>query len=158
MTRCVITRGLILSYLLILTLISCDRARVYDNSIDIINQSWNKDSLVRFTFNIEDTLSLHRFYINVRHNTDYPYSNIYFFMSGKFPDGHTTRDTIECLLADPKGNWIGKGSGKIRDNRILLREHLRFPVSGEYIIEIEQAMRDVSLRGIEDIGIRIERE
>jgi gliding motility-associated lipoprotein GldH len=139
-------------------LASCDQARVYDNSVTIVNQRWNKDSLVTFHFIIEDTISLHRFYINVRHNTDYPYSNIYFFMNGKFPDGHVTRDTIECLLADPKGNWIGRGSGKIRDNRILLREHLRFPAMGEYAIEIEQAMRDISLKGVEDIGIRIEKE
>ena len=152
------TRGGILFSLFLSMLVSCDQARVYDSSITIVNQSWNKDSLVTFHFTIEDTISLHRFYINIRHNTDYPYSNIYFFMNGKFPDGNVTRDTIECLLADPKGKWTGKGSGKIRDNRILLREHLRFPASGEYTISIEQAMRDINLKGVEDIGIRLEKE
>jgi len=53
---------------------------------------------------------------------------------------------------------VGKGTGKIRDNRILLKEHLRFPSRGDYTFEIEQAMRDISLKGIEDIGIRIEKE
>ena len=152
------TRGGILFSLFLAMLVSCDQARVYDSSITIVNQSWNKDSLVTVHFTIEDTISLHRFYINIRHNTDYPYSNIYFFMNGKFPDGNVTRDTIECLLADPKGKWTGKGSGKIRDNRILLREHLRFPASGEYTISIEQAMRDINLKGVEDIGIRLEKE
>ncbi len=151
-------RVLFLTILLIGLFISCDPARVYDSNMSIAKQSWNKDSVARFQFSIEDTISLYKFYLNIRHNTDYPYSNIYFFMNGSFPNGNTTRDTIECLLADPKGNWVGKGAGKIRDNRILLREHLRFPFKGEYAFEIEQAMRDISLKGIEDIGIRIEKE
>lgn len=148
----------VLTFLLLGLLISCDPNRVYDQNVRIINQSWNKDSLIKFQFHIEDTISLHKFYLNIRHNTDYPYSNIYFFMNGIFPNGNKTRDTIECLLADPRGNWLGKGAGKIRDNRILLREHLRFPVRGDYTFEIEQAMRQISLKGVEDIGIRIEKE
>lgn len=151
-------RVLFLTILLIGLFMSCDPSRVYDSSIKIVNQSWNKDSVIHFQFNIEDTITLYKFYLNIRHNTDYHYSNIYFFMNGKFPNGNTTRDTIECILADRKGNWVGKGTGKIRDNRILLKEHLRFPSRGDYTFEIEQAMRDISLKGIEDIGIRIEKE
>ena len=151
-------RVLFLSILLFSIIMACDPARVYDQNMSIVNQSWNKDSVARFQFNIEDTVSLYKFYLNIRHNTDYQYRNIYFFMNGKFPNGNSTRDTIECILADKKGNWIGKGAGKIRDNRILLNEHLRFPARGLYVFEFEQAMRDISLKGMEDIGIRIEKE
>ncbi len=137
--------------------ISCDSNRVYDNSYSIPDQSWNKDSLLLFNVEILDTVSLHNFYLNIRHNTDYPFSNIFFFINTVFPNGAAGRDTIEILLADKRGNWVGKGSGKIRDNQVLLRRNLRFPDQGIYRFTIEQAMRKDKLNGIEDLGIRIEK-
>jgi len=66
-------------------------------------------------------------------------------------------DTIECLLADDSGKWLGKERGKMVDNRILFRRGIRFKLSGNYSFEFEQAMRDTDLNGIEDFGIRIEK-
>lgn len=136
---------------------SCDQTRVYDYSISIPDQKWHMDSLIYFEVPITDTVSLHNFYFNIRHNTDYPYSNIYLFISTQFPNKQISRDTIELILADKKGKWIGKGIGKIKDNQVLLRKNLRFPRKGNYTFGIEQAMRSIELKGIEDIGIRIEK-
>ena len=63
--------------------------------------------------------------------------------------------TIECTLATPEGRWIGKGSGSMRDLTVPLNENLRFPLTGTYHFEIEQAMREPVLKGISDIGIYI---
>ncbi len=141
----------------LLFFISCDYNRVYDNTYSIPEQTWNKDSLLIFDVEIKDTINLHNFYINIRHNTDYPYSNIFFFINTVFPNGSAGRDTIEIILADNRGNWVGKGSGKLKDNQVLLRRNLRFPKSGIYSFSIEQAMRKNNLEGIEDLGIRIEK-
>ncbi|MFC2106859.1 gliding motility lipoprotein GldH [Bacteroidota bacterium] len=145
----------ILLSLIIIT--ACDTNRVYDNSFSIPDQSWNKDSLLLFEVQINDTISLHNFYLNIRHNTDYPYSNIFFFINTSFPNGSAGRDTIEILLADKRGVWIGTGSGRVRDNQVLLRKNLRFPQTGIYSFSIEQAMRKNNLSGLEDLGIRIEK-
>jgi gliding motility-associated lipoprotein GldH len=144
--------------LLVWFLYSCGKERIYDQSISIQDQSWQQDSILRFIVTIDDTIILHKFYLNIRHNTDYSYSNIYFFFNSTLPNGNKTRDTIECILANPMGKWLGKGFGKIRDNRILLNSGLRFPMKGIYLFEIGQAMRTERLKGVEDIGIRIEKE
>jgi gliding motility-associated lipoprotein GldH len=47
--------------------------------------------------------------------------------------------------------------GDIWDNRALFRERMRFPQSGRYTFEIEQAMRQNPLPQIMDVGLRIER-
>ena len=60
-------------------------------------------------------------------------------------------------LADDKGQWLGDGMGDIWDNRALFRERMRFPQSGLYTFEIEQAMRQNPLPQIMDVGLRIER-
>ena len=46
----------------------------------------------------------------------------------------------------------------MRDLTIPLNENLRFPLTGTYHFEIEQAMREPVLKGISDIGLYIEKQ
>ena len=141
---------------LVLSLTACGPDSVYHDYISIEDASWHRDSIFHYEVIIEDSISLNNFFINIRNNTDYPYSNIYLFVTTIFPNGHSTRDTIECILADKDGRWLGSGSGNIRDNQIMLQQALRFPLNGTYHIYLEQGMREEKLEGIEDIGFSIE--
>jgi gliding motility-associated lipoprotein GldH len=143
--------------ILIMAISGCDADRIYDVTYSIEEDGWNNDSVFHYEVEITDSIGLNNFFINIRNNTDYPYSNIYLFVSTVFPSGHTTRDTIECILADRNGMWLGSGSGKIKDNQIMLQQALRFPATGTYHFYLEQGMRKKHLKGIEDIGIRIEK-
>ena len=137
---------------------SCDTRRLYDQSISIPEVGWHKDSLVYFQVNIDDSTGLYNFYINLRHSDSYRNSNFYLFLNSRLPNNQITRDTIELILADRTGKWLGNGFGSIKDNQILVRKNLRFPLTGEYLFSIEQGMRTETLVGITDIGIRIEYE
>ncbi len=136
---------------------SCDPGRVYDESREIPPAGWHKDSAAVFVTEMNDTVSTYDFYINLRHTTDYRYSNFYLFLNTFFPNQSMARDTIELILADKTGEWQGSGFGSIKDLQVPVRKNLRFPVSGIYRFEIEQAMRQDTLRGISNIGIRIEK-
>ncbi len=136
---------------------SCDPDRVFEKNIVVENRSWPLTEQVCFNVEITDTLSLNNFYINIRHTTDYKYSNIFLFLNIGFPDSNNSRDTIELTLADIGGRWFGKGMGKIKESRILLNKGIVFPEAGIYKFCFEQAMRTEELKGIEDIGIRIEK-
>jgi len=114
------------------------------------------DSTARLEVEIDDTIQSFSFFINVRNNDNYPYRNLYLFLNSLLPGGERARDTIELLLADRSGKWLGKGFGQLKDNQIKVRSDLRFPTKGTYLFEIEHAMRDTVLTGIENIGIRIE--
>jgi gliding motility-associated lipoprotein GldH len=81
---------------------------------------------------------------------------LYLFLNTRLPNSNLTRDTIELVLADVNGKWLGKGFGAIKDNQIPVRNNLIFPIKGEYIFGIEQAMREETLVGLVDIGIRVE--
>ena len=102
-------------------------------------------------------LALLNFYINIRHTTEYKFRNIFLFVDTFFPDGSQSRDTVEIMLADPKGKWFGKGIGSIRSNQVLLKRGFSFPLKGHYKFRIEQGMRVPELMGIKDVGIRIEK-
>ncbi len=113
------------------------------------------DYAAKFDVEVTDTVSLFDFYINLRNTVDYKYSNFYLFLNTTLPDGMAARDTIELMLADRSGKWLGKGFGKYRDNQMLVRAGLQFPMAGNYVFEIEHAMRDTLLTGIGSVGIRI---
>ncbi|HOZ29796.1 MAG TPA: gliding motility lipoprotein GldH [Bacteroidales bacterium] len=137
---------------------SCDRNRVYEEYIKIDDYVWQNKNIVRFEFEIQDTSSLHNVYINVRHATIYPYNNLWLFIKSSSPNGLTNIDTVECVLSDEKGKWLGDGSGDIWDIQIPWKMGVRFPIAGNYIVEYQQAMRVDALPGIMDMGLRIEKK
>jgi len=146
---------LILAFIL---LPACDRSMVFEDHGRIAPTGWNYADRIHFEAQIQDTTSLHNLYISIRNTTDYAYSNFFLFLDIAFPDGKTLRDTIECVLADPKGRWTGRGFGRIRSNRFLFRTDVWFPQSGTYTFTMQHAMRQELLTGISDIGIRIEQK
>jgi len=146
----------LLFILLVPALAGCGRGSLYSEYATIEGDAWNQDSILHFEISVDDSLALYDFYINIRNNTDYPYSNLYLFFTTGFPNGHSTKDTIEFILADKDGRWLGSGSGRIKENQILLQQALRFPIKGTYHFYMEQGMRQAELPGIEDIGISIE--
>jgi gliding motility-associated lipoprotein GldH len=148
----------VLVFLLLMVIFTaCDPNLVYEKNTPIDINGWKIENSAEFVLEITDTLTPHNFYINLRHSTDYKYSNIYLFLDTHFPGNDRTRDTIEIMLADIKGKWYGKGMGKIKENQVMLQKNFVFPMSGTYKFIIEQGMREELLTGMEDIGIRIER-
>ncbi|QKG78869.1 gliding motility lipoprotein GldH [Tenuifilum thalassicum] len=138
------------------SLLSCSDNYVYNGYITLPNESWHVDSIAQFNVPVSDTLTYYNLFINIRNTTDYPYQNLYLFIDVKAPNGSAIRDTFECFLSDEHGNWYGKGSGSLRDNRFLYRKNVRFGTSGEYKVYLQQAMRVDELKGISEVGFRVE--
>jgi len=141
----------------VFTLVACDPNRFYEKNIDFANESWSKDSIATFEVEITDTLTVYNIYLNNRINGQYEYSNLYLFITTLLPNEKLMRDTLECILADPTGRWLGKGFGSVWSNKIPYRRNIRFPLTGKYTFYIEQAMREEELRHILNAGIRIEK-
>jgi gliding motility-associated lipoprotein GldH len=142
---------------LLLVVQACDSKRFYEENKRIEKSVWNSKDKAIFKVVISDVFSRYNFYFNLRNSGDYQYSNIYLFLKTVFPDGRIARDTIECQLAEYDGKWLGTGISDVKFNRFLFQKDLRFPAKGQYIFEVEQAMRVPDLKGITDIGIRIEK-
>ena len=139
-------------------LFSCDSKRFYEENKRIENGVWLNTNHLAFTVNIADTLARYDLYINVRNDGVYPFSNLYLFIHSTLPGGKTATDTVECQLADPDGKWRGSGLGSLKFNRFLFQQSMIFPRKGLYRFELEQAMRVKELKGIRDVGIRIEKQ
>ncbi len=136
---------------------SCDQTRVFDSYREIPESDWHKDSILFFDIPVTDTIQNHNLLIQVRNETSYKYSNIWLFIEVAQPGGETIRDTFEIVLADPSGQWLGKGFGGLKTVQSVYRRNIFFPASGNYRLSLQHGMREEFLQGIHDIGIRVEK-
>lgn len=140
---------------LLLVFAGCSNQTNLDQSFDMPPSGWYMNSGVEFQTEITDTLKNYDFLMSIRNNIDYRYSNLYIFLITEFPNGNYARDTIEFVLADNQGDWLGKGWSDVKESNILLNENMRFPLGGEYKFIVQQAMREDTLKGIVSIGLKI---
>ena len=145
-----------LAILLIMLLASCDPHMVYDQYIKTEDGLWRWQDAREFFVEITDTVSLNNIYLQVRHTVEYPMSNLYMFVNVKGPTGQFLKDTVNLVLANPDGKWIGRGTSNLKELRLLYRKHTKFNHPGTYTFTLEQGMRSPELP-VTDLGIRIER-
>lgn len=141
---------------LIIFLISCksDDSEIHMKSV---NGAWKMNAEQKFLININDAQNAKNIIFVVRNNNDYPYSNIRFIVNFKdIKNKKTQTDTLNYTLARPNGEWMGTGYGSTKEILFQYISGYKFPKNGDYEIGIKQAMRNATLPGIEDIGIKIQ--
>jgi gliding motility-associated lipoprotein GldH len=133
----------------------CDPFMFYDEYSKTDGGQWKWSDKKSFEVNMIDSLQLYNIYINIRHTTDYPKSNLFVFITATAPSGITRRDTVEIIIADEHGRWEGNGFGDIKLVSREYRRAVRFPLHGKYSFEFEQGMRMPEIP-VTDVGLRIE--
>lgn len=148
----------------LLLLVACNTNTIYSKyeSIDVDN-GWSKNEKIKFEVNLEETEPAYNVFVHVRNSEGYPYRNLFLFLHTTYPSGKKVTDTLECLLANEKGEWLGNGAGDLWDNTILFKRNVSFPEKGKYLFEYEQAMRYGDANFIDplplilDVGLSIEK-
>ena len=123
----------------------------------IPGSSWHVNEPVRIALPVTDSLSAYSLSVHVRHNSAYRYANMWVFVSVYTPDGVLWRkDTVDLALASADGRWLGKGWGDLYAVEAPLGAgRTVFPVCGTWRFSVEQGMREQSLRGVHDVGLRM---
>lgn len=123
-----------------------------------LDGNWGKKAEQKFSFEIADAQTPKNIIFVVRNNNEYPYSNIRLIVKMNEHQSKSVMrtDTLNYILAQPDGTWLGKGFGDTKEIMFQYKLNYKFPRNGGYTIGITQAMRTDSLKGIEDIGVKIE--
>ena len=150
---------IVYTILSIIGFITCNRVdNVYFRYEHIPNKGWDENHELLFdSITIADAGQKYDIDIELRHNNDYPYQNIYFFVSMLHDADTIAVDTIQYMLADETGKWFGRGSNALYQQTLSYKKGYLFPDTGTYQIIVYQAMRDSLLPGVEDVGIRIDK-
>ena len=150
--------SIFISLIFAVMLVSCnDQQAIIDTNIELDKFNWSYSEKVKIPFTIEQVEKSYNLFLNLRHTSDYKYSNIFLLIQIIDPNGKKTTERKEFKLALPDGEWLGSGSGNLYSYQILFKENFKFTLKGKYTIELEQNMRDNPLDYITDAGIRVER-
>jgi gliding motility-associated lipoprotein GldH len=120
-------------------------------------ETWVLTDIPVFKVSITDTANSNNVLFTIRSGSSFPFRNIYLFVTTTSPDGKQITDTLQYELADEKGKWYGKGFGDIHELNLPYKSNVFFPVKGIYEFKIQHGMRIENLKGVYDIGVKIEK-
>jgi gliding motility-associated lipoprotein GldH len=135
----------------------CNSNILFTDSVSMPGEEWTLENVPVFAPVITDTVSGNNISFTIRTGSSYPFRNIYLFVSATSPAGKTITDTLQFLIADEKGKWYGKGIGDIHELNLPYKKSVYFPSKGIYSFRISHGMRTETLKGVYDIGLRIEK-
>lgn len=146
----------------LLSVISCDKNRVFDDYKTLKN-GWHKDSTLTFDLPVIDSTKFYDLFLNIRNNQEYEFNNLFVIVSMEQPKGVIKVDTLEYEMADPEGNLLGEGFSDIKESKLYYKENFKFSSSGQYRVKIRQASRKngkisgvENLEGVTEVGFRVE--
>jgi len=157
-------RNRILLFILLFSFlfVCCDSNSVFDKYKSVPNK-WHKDSIISFKVIPPDSINTYNLFVTLRTTNDYKFNNLFLIVGMNFPNGKVLKDTLEYKMAKPNGELLGTGFSDVKENKLWYKEQVVFEESGEYTVNIQQAMREngkvngvIDLEGITDIGFRIE--
>ncbi len=136
---------------------SCQEQALYDVHTPLENKGWSYNFKPNYLVTIRDTSLHYDVSLNLRHNDQYKYSNLFVVFTLEDVDLKRTVTNHEFKLAEADGRWLGSGSGFIYSYTFPIVQKIKFDKPGIYLMQLEQNMRDEPLMHIEDIGIRVEK-
>lgn len=137
---------------------ACNEQTTYHSYQSLPKEGWSKSDTLFFEVTLPDSLASHwQLYAEVRNESSYPYQDLYLMISYNLPDTLVWKtDTIKFILADKEGKWTGRGWGGLFQSTVP--GHLvssRQP--GKYTFKVTHAMKDSVLKGLNNVGIRLEK-
>lgn len=128
----------------------CTSPGDFSHYTDVPSEGWAYGNALTFETGREDSLSSGDLEVSLRHNIDYPYSNLWLEICYN-NNGRQTVDTLNIPLADVHGRWYGKGFGASRQAEATVAAGVR-PLCGTPV-KVRHIMRVDTLRGIEAVGV-----
>ena len=144
-------RRLLLPGLMAAAMAACGVPDVeYSEYHNIPPQGWVYGDSIFFTPEHYNSLCNGRFVVAVRHDTSYPFTDLWLELTTMDVDRHQHRDTLHFPLTDRHGNWVGHGiaaSFQLTDTSRVVEHATGLPVSVRHI------MRTDTLRGVNQVGL-----
>ncbi len=141
-------------FMLLLFLISCGPEVIVEESLQIDN-SWSYDNVLHLTADISDTENKFDLLIQVDHDENFAFQNVYLQIKTVFPNGKEVEEPISLELSNKKGHWQSQCSGSNCSLQFFLQENFKFESAGKHEFFISQYSRDPQLEGIQSIQLKL---
>ena len=136
-------------YLCVLFFYKCSNNSIHSSYKDFEN-GWELNDTVFFEFNSFPDKK-YDIQFHIRNDNNYQYSNLFMIASLNEDNILITKDTLEYLMADKEGNFLGSGYGNIRESFLIWIDEYDFKKESDYLITLNHAMR----KNQEEKGLKI---
>lgn len=136
----------------------CIGPTTYHSYQSIPTKGWAKSDTLYFEVPLTDSTVTHwQLYAEVRNRSDYPYRDLYLLICHNLPDSTQWKtDTVKFVLADEEGKWSGTGWNGLFQSAIPVGT-VSTHGAGKYTLKVTHGMKDEFLKGVNNVGIRLER-
>ena len=110
---------------------------------------------VRLTLTVKDTATACDLALILRHTDRYAYQNLWVFVQSADSLSPVKVDTVQAILADDRGRWLGTRAGRYYSGFVTIAHDLHYTAPGAYTYTLVHGMRDSVITGIADIGLEI---
>lgn len=139
---------------LLFSLAACNDDTVYHTYQNLSSSGWDKQDTLEYILPSQFTKHFYELEIGLRHTENYPYQDIWLeVLYPLSPD--RCPDTLHVELADQWGNWKGKGTAGNMYQFTFTQERPIQLSASDSLLQVVHIMRDKSLKGISDVGIRL---
>lgn len=133
----------------------CKESTYYSNDFELEEGVWTYNQPFINEFEVRDTASTYNLILDIRHDREYSFQNIYMQISTHFPGDTAVTDLLTVDMADRAGKWNGNCSGTTCDLRVYLQQKISFRELGTHRVVFEQFTRNEQLEGIEKMSFKI---
>jgi gliding motility-associated lipoprotein GldH len=137
---------------------SCNENILVDQFHSIPESGWHYEHTIIDSFEVTNPAFYHQYFLNLRVDGDYAYSNLHVKLITTAPDSSSREEILTVTLAEKSGKWLGKGLGDVLTFQIPILEKLELKQKGKYTVSLEQHMRLESLPHILSAGIKVEQQ
>jgi len=145
---------ILLLWMAIWTLASCDRRIVFDHYEHTPIVGWEKNDTLSFNVRPMAVAGVYRQELGLRITGQYPFRSLRLVVRQEiWPEGRIAHDTIDCQLINERGTATGQGIAFYQYNMPVSDIRLR---EGDSLhICIGHDMKREILPGISDVGLKI---
>ncbi len=140
---------------LVFFVMACGPKVIYEDT-QTLPEPWSYDKGITFQYEIKDTTIAYDLILTIEHLVDFGYENVYVSAQTIFPDKTKISNPVSLQLATEMGTWLGKCDSKKCTTEIVISPQAYFKNLGIYSLMLQQYSRSDSLRGILELGLRIQ--
>ena len=146
-------------FLFISALLACNNPSYLE--FKNFKNGWDKSKKLEFNIINDNTNTPKDISFVLRHNQDYPFSNIFLISELSFENKEIIIDTFEFQLANPKGDWLGEKKISVVEHTLPFKSNFILKNANKLRIRTSMRLNDSSkeienLPGIVNFGILID--
>ena len=129
---------------------------IFEKTHPFANHSWAAADTLHFTFDITDTAAFYNVFVVLRHTDAYRYNNMYINVTSTSPGDTAVTVQHNFMLANASG-WLGSSMDDVIEQRVAINNAPVKLRKGNYVVILQQIMRDDPLPDMLNAGVRVEK-